>query len=112
MAKKTPRPVRVARNQESIIRHFIVACDDHQIPIKGGTLADLYQILGYQVAPNGARVAIGTEITMKYGQELNIKDEFYDDWQDITDAEVGTEPCASESTEGSEVREAVLREEV
>ncbi len=114
---KTPRPVRVNRDQEAVIRQFIEATQQYQIPLKGLTLVDLYDLLGYKLCPNGSRVNKMVEETFKFGENYAPVDEYYTDWQEATDEEIAApetdaEPSASEPTEGTEVREAVLREEV
>jgi len=116
-SKKTPRPVRVHRDQEAVIRQFIEGIHEFGLPVKGTTLHDLYDLLGYKLASNGARVNKAQEQTFKFGESYDPKDEYYDDWQEATDEEIAAletnaESSTSEPTEGAEVREAVLREEV
>jgi hypothetical protein len=107
----------VDRDGEAVIRHFIEAIDEWSLPLKGATLLDLYDILGYKIAGNGARINKLSEETFKFGTNYDPEDEFYADWQEITDEEIAevedtSEPSASGAAESPEVREGVLREEV
>lgn len=107
--KVAPRPCLVDRDGEAAVRHFIMAIDEWSLPVKASTVLDLYDILGYKLAANGARINKNIEETFKFGQEYDPEDEFYDDWQEITDEEIAAtedspESSASEPTESTEVR--------
>lgn len=107
--KTAARPCVLNRNQEAIVREFIVSVEDESIPVKGSTLSNLYDLLGYRVAPNGARINKNREDKFRLGETYDPEDEFYSDWQEITDEEIAEsndtpESGAGESAKGSEVR--------
>jgi hypothetical protein len=97
---KEQRPVRVNVDQEAVIREFIIGVEEWEVPINPPTMAHLLDLLGYKVAPNGARVWKSTEIKVKFGQPFDVEDMFYKDWQEITDAEIEDtpEPSSGESS--------------
>jgi hypothetical protein len=93
----SPRPVAVTPEQENIIRHFLVGAENLNIKLSAQLVTELYNLLGYKVAPNGARVNKNKELKAVFGQPFNPRDEFYDDWQEITDAEIKDQSKSSTS---------------
>ena len=110
--KIAKRPTQVNLDQEAVLRQLVAGAEAVDLVLPRDTMRWIYDMLGYKVAPNGARVNANKEITFKFGEPCTVEDEFYADWQDITDAEIADNSGASEQAEGSPVGEGVLREEV
>ena len=82
------RPRKVNDDQEAVVREFIECVAEFAIPVSQPVMVELYDMLGYRVYPNGARVNKNKQVTHRFGESLNPEDEYYDDWQRMTDAEI------------------------
>ena len=101
----------VNKKQAAIIRQFLLGCEATGIIVPNK--AALLVLLGYKEIAPGIRVSLGTEIKIPFGRRITdlYKDEYHDDWEAITKADIEANVSTSESPEGDEVGD-VLREEV
>ena len=108
------RASRLTPEQEHPVRAFINDVEVLGLPISNKIIIELLDLLGYKVAPNGARVWKEIEIKIPYGGKCELEDQFMSDWNDIGmtfddveiehEAEDQPESSTSEPPEGSEVR--------
>jgi hypothetical protein len=103
MPKKVTRVSSVNWEQELVIRNFIVNSEAVNLQLPRGILPTLLGLIGYKLAPNGARVHNAVQLRHRYGTDMDkvYKDTFYEDWQEITDAEAKADSGTSEQTEGN-----------
>jgi len=106
-------------NQQVVTRSFInevlLSSDDGAWDTKKGTrkqlLIALYDMLGYQVLPNGKRILLGEEVKTAYGAGFSNEDPHKDvvdlyisdgvELNDLIEAEDTAETDTSEPTEGN-----------
>lgn len=100
-----PRVASVSKDQEVCIRQFVEGADAVGLAIDSTYFIKLMEMLGYKIAPNGARVHADTPLEIQYGAPIKDawEDQYYIDWQETTDAEVTEDidtpdPSPSKST--------------
>ena len=111
-----PRKPSVTRDQEAVLRQFILGCETYDIYVSTEYMTSMLTMLGYKVAPNGARVHVDTEMKYAYGQPDVFEDVFEADGQEFTNEEIEDnqdtpDPSPSEPTASYEVG-SLLRKKV
>ena len=96
------RNSRVTRDQETVIRNFIGGSEFTELTLPKGIMQKLLALLGYKIAPGGARVHADLTLSHKYGVDVDTvyKDTFYEDWQATADAEIEADTGARVPPEG------------
>lgn len=96
------RSPTVSKDQEAIIRQFVEGADLTKLHIPREFFTALMALLGYKIAPNGARVHANIELKMKYGTPMEdaFEDTYYDDWAEITADEIANDTRLTDTSSG------------
>ena len=110
------RKPSATKDQEAIIRQFILGCDMYAIPILPEYYASLIGMLGYKFAPNGARVHEDVDLKYAFGTPDVFADTYDMDGVEFTNAEITDntytlDTSPSQSPKGDKVG-SVLRKKV
>ena len=110
------RKPSVTRDQEAVLRQFITGCETYDIYISNEYMTSILTMLGYKVAPNGARVHVDEDMKYAYGNPDVFEDVFDADGQEFTNEEIANnqdtpDASSSEPTESYSVG-SLLRKKV
>ena len=97
------RQYKLTYDQELVIRNFIGGSEFVELTYPPKWLGLLYNMMGYKIAPNGARVHNDTVFVIQYGTPIdNLWEDTYEaDWKDVTRPETDANASASQPTEGN-----------
>ena len=96
------RSCKLTDNQQNAIFSFLGACELTELKLDRRVYTALVVMLGYTIAPNGARIHADISMQIPYGsvKTTTWEDTFYDDWQALVDTQVEADSGASVPPEG------------
>jgi len=96
-----PRTSKLTEAQEVVVRTFLRSVKDVDLKMPNTWLMELYERMGYKVAPNGALVHMDLPLRLPYNTPAK------DYWEDVyeTDGEAFIGPDAETNTSTSQSSE-------